>query len=86
MSVVAEGLANLVDALHQTVVGNSRAAPDRFQQFSLGDQSVRVLDEMTEDRKGSWPERDCIAAAKAERFRIKVDDHPVTKDEGGSCW
>jgi len=91
---VAECLTDILDALDQRVVGAGGAAPDRFEQLLLGDESACVLDQVAEDVEGLRPQLDLLAVPKdgaarpVEDERIELQyrharDHLPARSKGG---
>ncbi len=46
MIVVGQRLADVLDTLHDRVIGNRNSPPDRSDQFFLGNEPARVLDQI----------------------------------------
>ena len=51
MTAVAQGEANLLNALNQAVVGHHRVLPDRLHQRLFGDNAPGFRGEQSQDRK-----------------------------------
>jgi hypothetical protein len=54
--VVPQRLANLLDALHQAVVGDHGAGPHRLHQFVLGDHATGVSGQELQHAHRLWPQ------------------------------
>jgi hypothetical protein len=51
LRLIAEGVPNILQALHQRIIGYCRVNPDSMDQFIFADESTIVLDQIPEDLK-----------------------------------
>ena len=82
MVVVAQCAADLVDALHEAVVGHGRVRPDRGHQLVLGDETVGIFDQVAENGEALRPEDDGVARRVAQRLVGEIDGDPVDGKTG----
>src|SRR5262249_23718153 len=86
MSLVTKRSPDFVDALHQTVLGDSGGSPDGLKQLHLADQPVRIFDKVAKNGKCLRPEGDGGPTLQMERLALQIGDDIVVEDVGGSGW
>ncbi|HKS60760.1 MAG TPA: hypothetical protein VJT13_03620, partial [Xanthobacteraceae bacterium] len=71
---IAELAAQFADALHQCIVGDCHAAPNRIVELLLGDQAPGVLGQVAQQTKRLRPQLEiasCDARTAAHQVQIE---------------
>ena len=72
--VVANGSANIGDALGERIFGYSHIVPNLGDDFVLGDEASRVLGKQTEHRIRARPQINMLARVAAQFVSDKIDN------------
>ncbi|MEJ1933118.1 hypothetical protein WDZ92_23190 [Nostoc sp. NIES-2111] len=75
--MVAYRAADLVDALDEAVIGNSRTVPDCVKQFTFAQNPIGMSDHIPQHGKRLWPKLDTATLCRRECLTFEIDQDAV---------